>query len=261
MPEYRDERDFDVIFIHSALDDADLSVYAFRLYARIARRASPRGQCYESQPNMAQSCNMTRKRLKKALDELTERNMVRVTKRPGETSVITLTRQDEWADSGKGTPGENTRATPGDTTRTTPGENDQGPRADSPAPPRVKSPDKGNPYEGNPPKARAREGNPVQHTPDENISVDDHPAVKLHQKFWPGLADWYQREQIAAKVDDLDRWRSALEYWKGNGHRGKSVMKQIRMYRRGDYKRSYGGDGRASDPPARPNASAYTNTF
>ena len=135
-----------IVFTHSDLDDAELSVYAFRIYCRIARRAGCGKGCYESTPHMADGCQMSRKRASRAIKELQQRRMIRVDRRPGQTNMITLTDRSEWI---LPTPVENT---PGDNAQgeSTPGENDRTPRAKTPDPPRAKTPDKGNPYEGYP---------------------------------------------------------------------------------------------------------------
>jgi len=97
-----------------------------------------------------------------------------------------------------------------------------------------------------PPHKGINKGNNKGESAPARGKVDDHPAVKLHQKYWPGLANLFQREQIAAKVDDLDRWRETLDYWKGNGYRGKSVQRQLQKYAESA---TYSGDGYTGDAP------------
>lgn len=86
------------IFVHSDLDDAGLSVYAFRLYGRIARRAGHSGQnCIESLSNMAEGCRMSRPRLQQARDELLAKGLIRRNERDGLTDELILVPRDEWS--------------------------------------------------------------------------------------------------------------------------------------------------------------------
>lgn len=79
----------------------------------------------------------------------------------------------------------------------------------------------------------------------------DHPGVEVHAEFYPGVAGAYQRELIAKTLTDaakdaerltgkpraeaarevLQRWRQALSFWKGNGHRGRSVKRQLQKFK------------------------------
>lgn len=90
-----DERD-DGAFIPSFLDDFGLSPFEFRLYSHIARRAGGQGQCWEGIDKMAKICRMERKTAYKAFQFLEDHRMVRVERKKGATSHITLTNRSSW---------------------------------------------------------------------------------------------------------------------------------------------------------------------
>jgi len=99
--EIRDDRNLDVLFIHSVLDDYGLESYEFRLYCHIVRRAgkpskSQQKGCWEAIGNMADKCRIDIKTARKALAFLEDRRLITVTKRPGYTSMMTLNGIEDW---------------------------------------------------------------------------------------------------------------------------------------------------------------------
>jgi len=95
-PLRHDQSDFNVIFVHSALDDAGLSVHAFRLYCHLARRAGKDGFINSGGKSMAAVCRMKRDTCFRVMRELEERGMLVRQKRGGATNSYTLTRPSEW---------------------------------------------------------------------------------------------------------------------------------------------------------------------
>ena len=95
-PLRHDQSDFNVIFVHSALDDAGLSVRAFRLYCHFARRAGKDGFINSGADDMAAVCRMKRDTVFRAMNELEQRAMMVRQERPGATNLYTLTRPSEW---------------------------------------------------------------------------------------------------------------------------------------------------------------------
>jgi hypothetical protein len=92
------------IELPNLLDDLALSVYAFRLYAHIKRRAgaAPRGVCNEGLRGMARHCKMSLGTAAKARQELLDKKLIRVrveivagTGRAGRFEIITVV--DIWA--------------------------------------------------------------------------------------------------------------------------------------------------------------------
>ena len=74
------------LFIGSAIDDAGLDLYEFRILARVSRR----GQCFESIPNMANGCRMSLSRGRKALRSLAAKGWIVVSERSGDTKLVVL---------------------------------------------------------------------------------------------------------------------------------------------------------------------------
>ncbi|HEY9825207.1 MAG TPA: helix-turn-helix domain-containing protein, partial [Stenomitos sp.] len=84
------------IYIDSELDDLGLDPYTFRIYARLARRAAGNGESYESVANMALSCHMSERQVKRALKLLVDCRIIARTSRPGETSIYQLNDRTCW---------------------------------------------------------------------------------------------------------------------------------------------------------------------
>jgi len=81
------------IIIPADLDDADLTVYAFRLLCHLARRGAAQQGAWGSTEGMAAKLRIDPKTIKKALRELIEKGWITRTARPGLTSLYTLNTQ------------------------------------------------------------------------------------------------------------------------------------------------------------------------
>ena len=81
------------ILIPADLDDADLSVYAFRLLCHLARRGAAQQGAWGSVEGMAEKLRMNRKTIINALTELIEKGWITRTSRPGKSSTYTLATQ------------------------------------------------------------------------------------------------------------------------------------------------------------------------
>lgn len=56
-------------------------------------------------------------------------------------------------------------------------------------------------------------------------------ALNLYRKFFPRTPlNFVQIDQIQTEVQNLDVWKKVLTEWAGNGWRGESVFKMLRMY-------------------------------
>jgi hypothetical protein len=91
-----DQSDFNVTFVHSALDEAGLSVHAFRVYCHLARRAGKDGAAYPGAVSMAAVCRMKRDTVFTALRELEGRGMLERQKRHGSSNEYWLTKASQW---------------------------------------------------------------------------------------------------------------------------------------------------------------------
>jgi hypothetical protein len=84
-----------IIFIHSALDEAGLTAAAFRVFAHLARRAGKDG-CFPSADNMAKTCRLERKTIFAALTELEDMGLIERQKRAGCSTRYTLNPPSRW---------------------------------------------------------------------------------------------------------------------------------------------------------------------
>ncbi|MCL6753827.1 helix-turn-helix domain-containing protein [Nostoc sp. CCCryo 231-06] len=91
----RDRNNF-LPVVPSYFDEYGLDAMEFRLYSHIVRRAGKEG-CFESIPNMARSCLMNEKTVRKALRVLVAARLVKIVQeRKGKTSIYQLTHPSEW---------------------------------------------------------------------------------------------------------------------------------------------------------------------
>lgn len=86
---------FNLIFIHSSLDDAGLNPKEFRVFAHLSRRASS-GSAWPSIKTIAEVCKISEPRVRLALKTLTDRRFISVEIRPGRTFLWTINSPDKW---------------------------------------------------------------------------------------------------------------------------------------------------------------------
>lgn len=100
----QDTSGMNVIFVHSSLDDAGLSAYAFRIYCHIARRANQTGHAWPGIESIAKVCGISKNTVKGAIAELEERQMLKVIRSEGgrHSNRYFLTRAAVWTN----TPGQ-----------------------------------------------------------------------------------------------------------------------------------------------------------
>lgn len=81
--------------IPNLIDEMELSVYAFRLYARLKRVAGDSGQCWESTRTLADACKMSVGQVCKAKQELSDAKLIRLERREHKkTDLISI--EDVW---------------------------------------------------------------------------------------------------------------------------------------------------------------------
>lgn len=86
-----DESPKNLIFIHSAVDQAELDVYEFRLLCHIARR----GTCFASLTTTANICKMSVRKAQSTIKSLLEKELIVEKRRDGRTNVYWLA-PDLW---------------------------------------------------------------------------------------------------------------------------------------------------------------------
>jgi hypothetical protein len=206
-----DERE-QPIFIHHELDDAGLDPYAFRIYCRIARRAGTGGDgCTESIRNMADGCEMSYKRAKKALKTLQVRGMIAIANRPGYTNEVTLLTRGKGGEADAGDPrdpgGENApgaKSPPGETNGGTRGRNQRGdPGAKSPP---KDTPSKDTPFE----ESRAHRREAGQGGQEEHIASTRNGQTQTGKDSGAAAAGNEAGEQKANAEKEGEHWALAL---------------------------------------------------
>jgi hypothetical protein len=140
--------DFNVVFIHSRLDDYGLPPAEFRVYAHIARRAGSR-EAFPAVKSVARVCRLHPQTVRRALGVLVKHRLIRREGRPGQTAVYRLTQASEWQPPTHiiGHPYE--KDTPPSVSQDTPPKRMQGY-------PSEKDGAEGNPVEGDPPKKQTQ---------------------------------------------------------------------------------------------------------
>jgi hypothetical protein len=92
-----DQRESPIVYFDIELDDIGLTVYEYRAYGRIARRASGgKRSCTESLDSMAAGCQMSRRSLINAIKGLIDRRMIARESKLGDTSTYYLTDKSNW---------------------------------------------------------------------------------------------------------------------------------------------------------------------
>ena len=162
--------DFNVVFIHSRLDDYGLSPQQFRVYAHLARRAS-NGTAWPSIVTISQICHLHQKTVREALHALVGYRLITRETRPGSTPFYRLTPASQWQP--KQTP-------PHPSQTDTPGSFWEGgaPKR-SQGYPSQKEPGEGNPIEGNPMKVCTHKdrSNGIPITEEEAIGQGNRAGV------------------------------------------------------------------------------------
>lgn len=96
MSIHRDDlKKVNVIFVHSDIDDLGLSIYEFRIYAHIARRAGD-GDCFPSIDSIANHCKCSVDTSRETVQRLIAYGLISRQDRPGNSSLYRLTSVKEW---------------------------------------------------------------------------------------------------------------------------------------------------------------------
>lgn len=203
------------------VDDLPLTVYEFRAYMRIVRRASGgQSACTESLENMALACQMSRPTMVRAIKILLQYKMIRRTAKSGHTSIYSLCDKSEWQVGGKPQNHQvvNHRTTPGKpqnqgvvnhrTTKNTKEEykkENKEERAEPPVIVAVPAP-------------------VIQHTP--------QTAVEVACEIFPMLPIYSQEVIDNADITKIPLWRKACEDWRSNRYSTRNITGLIDSYYR-----------------------------
>jgi hypothetical protein len=91
----QDTSDFNVIFVHSRLDDYGLPPSVFRVYCHLARRASS-GAAWPSVANIARICQLHPQTVRMALRILVQHRLITRMPRHGRTPIYRITPAAQW---------------------------------------------------------------------------------------------------------------------------------------------------------------------
>lgn len=98
-PEISQNNDgINAIFIHSAVDDAGLDPFAFRVLMHLSRRANRKGMAWPGVASIAEVTGISERRVRDALRDLEARKMLMTSQAPGTGNrhQYELTAADEW---------------------------------------------------------------------------------------------------------------------------------------------------------------------
>jgi hypothetical protein len=155
----QDRSEFNVLFVHSELDDLGLDPHEFRIYAHLARRANGKSRAYPGITSMSESCRMKRHTVIRVIRSLEERGLIKVLRKTGGLNEYVLTPPSEWigsqetsVQSGTGVPNGTGYSQPTSVPNGTGAGMDMGVVSKTTRPPVPNGTLKGNPSEGNPSK-------------------------------------------------------------------------------------------------------------
>jgi DNA-binding transcriptional regulator GbsR (MarR family) len=224
-----DDRTFPIALFDIDVDDYGLSVYEFRAYMRIVRRASGgRSSCTESLENMANACQMSRPTMVRAIRTLIQCGMIRREAKAGETSTYVLCDKSEWA------PGKPEIRLPGkpeirevDHTFTTPGKPQNHHLVNQRS---TKNTNKNTTKKTTEEReTRAREE--VSHSRDLAVSSAQPDAVAILIEIFPDMPIFSQEVIDAAGITNLELWRTICQDWRDNRYSTRNVTGMRDRYR------------------------------
>ena len=206
------------------IDDAEMSVYAFRLYVHIKRVVGKNGKCWQSTRTLSEKCKMSIGKISQAKDELKSLGLVEielVKDKKGEHHEITIV--DVWLENMmRYSPGEQACSC-----SEQPCSCDE--RTRSPGEP------KNNPPKNNPPKNEEEEGKPNIFTLYESsiglLTGDIGNKLKLLEDDYPVM--WIEDAFAIAKkkAKHLNYVVAILSDWnlngKDNGYKPKGKKKGV----------------------------------
>jgi hypothetical protein len=222
-----DQRESPIVYFDIELDDMGLTVYEYRAYGRIARRASGgKRSCTESLDSMAAGCQMSRRSLINAVKGLIDRRMIARESKLGDTSTYYLTDKSGWIPGASGArPTQAPRAQGVVQEMPTPGASGaQGVVHHVPTKNTNKNTQKKTREESvviSPAASIAR-----PHTP----QVED--AVSIAVSIFPQMGIWQQDVIANGDINHLALWRKACEDWRDNRYSLRNITGLIDSYYR-----------------------------
>ena len=199
--------------IPNIIDDADLSVYAFRLYVHLKRVAGDSGMCWKGERTLADDCKISRGKVRDAKEELVKAGFIVITPgAEGESDRIVIT--NIWTENME------TYFHEGGTPRV-PG----GIQREQVV---VHGVDQG----GTPcvPKEVTQEERTQEEATTGVVATRATDAVSLCRQVTKRSPNPQQRKQITAEVTDLERWQRVLEQYAAEGQPPNRVDWMLERY-------------------------------
>jgi hypothetical protein len=222
-----DQRESPIVYFDIELDDMGLTVYEYRAYGRIARRASGgKRSCTESLDSMAAGCQMSRRSLINAVKGLIDRRMIARESKLGDTSTYYLTDKSGWIPGALGArPTQAPRAQGVVQEMPTPGASGaQGVVHHVPTKNTNKNTQKKTREESGVISPAASIARP--HTP----QIED--AVSIAVSIFPQMGIWQQDVIANGDINHLALWRKACEDWRDNRYSLRNITGLIDSYYR-----------------------------
>jgi len=222
-----DQRESPIVYFDIELDDIGLTVYEYRAYGRIARRASGgKRSCTESLDSMALGCQMSRRSLINAIKGLIDRRMIARESKLGDTSTYYLTDKSSWIPGASGAHLTQAPRAQGVVHHVpTPGASRaQGVVHHVPTKNTNKNTQKKTREESGVISPAASIARP--HTP----QVEDAASIAL--TIFPTLGIWQQDVIANGDINHLALWRKACEDWRDNRYSLRNITGLIDSYYR-----------------------------
>ena len=227
-----DQREAPIVYFDIQLDDMDLTVYEYRAYGRIARRASG-GQrsCTESLEAMARGCQMSRPTLVRAIRGLINRRMVARDSKLGDTSTYYLTDKSQWAGKPEIHPTSKPQSQGVDHTFTGGGKPEiHGVVNERSTKNTNKNTSKNTREERGAQPRQAlvvTQAAPIATPPPPTGGAD---AVSIVLEYFPAMGIWQQELIEKADINHLTIWRKCVEDWRDNRYSPRNINGMIDSY-------------------------------
>lgn len=97
-PIFQDNDGINAIFIHSAIDDAGLDPFSFRVLMHLSRRANKSSMAFPGLESIATVTKISERQVRRAMDVLEARQMVEISQAPGKGNrhQYLLTAKSRW---------------------------------------------------------------------------------------------------------------------------------------------------------------------
>lgn len=200
---FQNRGEMNVIFVHSELDDRDLSQAEFRVYCHLARRSGS-GVAFPGIDSMAAICAMSKNTVVAAIKGLELQNMLIAERQSGMTTRYILTKPSQW------TPLPNLGRLPN---TTVPNEVTEHPNPSNGTVPNEVT--KGNPIK------EIQEGNTVPRSPRfKKPALDEIKAIALERALPLNEAEkffnYYESNGWRVGKNPMRSWTHALTNWQNH---------------------------------------------